>query len=490
MDTKIKHIVIAGGGTAGWMAASLLHHRWANKGIQITLVESPQIGIIGVGEGSTPTLKRFFDDLNIDENEWMGQCNASYKVSIEFVGWSPQSTVSSYSHPFISQIDTFAEQHFYLNCLTRRHGLDVTTQPDNFLLNGYLAKQKKKPIAAPTFPFDVQYGYHFDSALLGQFLAKRAVKLGVKHIQDNIDNVHVDETGNIEGLMLKQHGQVKADFFIDCTGFNALLMQKTLNVGFTSFSENLFNDCAIAIPTKALAPIPTQTKATAMSNGWAWQIPLTNRTGNGYVYSSAFINADAAETELRTHLNLLDSSVEAKHLKMKVGQIDKHWHHNCLAIGLSQGFIEPLEATALHLTQISIEMFMDEFEAGGFSNANQNTFNQTMHQRYQKVRDYVVAHYKLNTRNDTPYWQQNRDNMNLSTSLLQLLNVWFEKGDLVKEIHRQSLDSHFGAISWHCLLAGYGAFPKLADNQPGLGCKFKEFELENLFKGCALNFDN
>lgn len=492
MNRSIKKIVIAGGGTAGWMAASLLHERWAKKGIQITLVESPSIGIIGVGEGSTPTLKRFFEDLNIAESEWMPQCNATYKVNIEFAGWSPQSGIDKYSHPFISQVDTFSESHFYLNCLTRRHGLDVNTNPQVFLLNGWLARYNKNPLAAPTFPFDIQYGYHFDSALLGQYLAKRASKLGVEHIQANIADVNINLQGDIESLTLQDKGLLSADFFIDCTGFNALLMQKSLGVGFKAFASNLFNDSAIALPSDVLTPPPCQTKSTALSNGWAWQIPLTNRTGNGYVFSSAFIDSDTAETELRTHLNLLDADIEAKHLKMKVGQIDKHWFRNCLAIGLSQGFIEPLEATALHLSQITVEMFMDEFEteAGGFSDERQDTFNRNMHERYERVRDYIVAHYKLNTRSDSEYWLQNRRNMNLSESLLQLLSVWFEKGDLIQEIHRQGLESHFGVTSWHCLLAGYGAFPTLAANQPGIGCKFKEFELEQLFKGCLLNFSD
>lgn len=486
----IKRIVIAGGGTAGWMAASLMHHRWASKGIQICLVESPTIGIIGVGEGSTPTLKRFFSDLGIAESDWMPECNATYKVNIEFCGWSPQSGIDSYSHPFISQVDTFSEKHFYMNCLTRRHGLDVNTKPADFLLNGWLAEQRKSPIAPPNFPFEVEYGYHFDSGLLGNYLAKRAVKLGVEHEQAKIENINLNShSGDIDSLLLDNGQMLEADFFVDCTGFNSLLMQKALKIGFTPFASNLFNDAAVAMPTEAISPISPQTKSTALSSGWAWQIPLTHRTGNGYVYSSQYIDKDQAELELRTHLGLLDSDVEARHLKMNVGQIDKHWHQNCLAIGLSQGFIEPLEATALHLTQISIEMFMDNFESGQFSQQGQEQFNREMSNRYERIRDYIVAHYKLNTRNDSLYWKDNRENMKLSDSLLQLLTVWYEKGDLPQEIYRQGLQDHFGVTSWHCLLSGYGAFPRIAPNQPGIGDKYKEFDLESMFRGCLLNFD-
>ena len=200
--TNVKKIVIAGGGTAGWMAATLMQHYWSSKGIQVCLVESPSIGIIGVGEGSTPTLRRFFSDLNIPESEWMPVCNATHKVNIRFDNWSPQSGINSYAHPFTSQIDTFSESHFYLNCLTRRHGLDVNITPADFLLNGWLAKQNKHPATKPSFPFIVEYGYHFDSGLLGQFLCKRAVKLGVEHIQANISKVNVSASGNIESLLL------------------------------------------------------------------------------------------------------------------------------------------------------------------------------------------------------------------------------------------------------------------------------------------------
>jgi flavin-dependent dehydrogenase len=483
-----KTIVIAGGGTAGWMAASLMNHRWAKFGTHICLVESPSIGIIGVGEGSTPTLKRFFDDLHISEQEWMPECNATYKVNIEFAGWSPQSGIEAYSHPFLSQVDTFSEPHFFTNCLTRRHGVSVNTTPSDFFLNGWLAKHQHDPVAAPTFPFAVEYGYHFDSALLGQFLAKRASQLGVKHIQANIEHVELTKQGDISHLVLDNGEQVQGDFFVDCTGFDALLMQKHLKQGFTPFKDNLFNDAAIAIPSASLTDFSPQTKATALSTGWAWQIPLQHRTGNGYVYSSSFINKEDAEKELRQYLGMLDADVQARHLKMNVGQIEKHWHQNCLAIGLSQGFIEPLEATALHLTQISIEMFMDEFEDGRFSDQHQSRFNQVMAERYERVRDYIVAHYKLNTRQDSDYWRENRDNMKLSDSLLQLLTVWYERGDLRQEIYRQGLQMHFGVSSWHCLLAGYGAFPGLRPDDVTVADQFEEHKLAEMFKGCLLNF--
>lgn len=487
-EAERKQFVILGGGTAGWMTANLLAHRWADQPIDITLVESANIGIIGVGEGSTPTLRRFFNDLEIPEEEWMPACHATYKVSIRFDGWSPASGVASYSHPFISQLDTFSERPFWVNCRTRRLGLAVTTEPGAFLFNGWLADRGLAPQTPENFPFRIEYGYHFDSGLLGEFLKERAREKGVTHKLLDIKAASQWPDGRIKALVAEDGSLVEGDFFIDCSGFRSLLIEKTLNVPFESFDSNLFNDAAVAMPSEAIAEPPVETRSTALSAGWVWRIPLTHRTGNGYVYSSRYASADQAEHELREHLGLLDADVDARHLKMRVGQSREHWHKNCLALGLSQGFIEPLEATALHLVQTGAEIFMDHYEEGGFSDSKRDAYNVIARERFDRVRDYIVAHYKLNTRNDTEYWRDNRNNTALSESLLQLLDVWYRQGDLTAEIARQNLNSHFGATSWHCLLAGYGSFPPLAKEQPGEGDLFYANELEKLFAGSALNF--
>ncbi len=351
-------IIIAGGGTAGWMAANLMAHAWRDKPVTITLVESADIPTVGVGEGSTPTLKRFFSDLGIAEQDWMPACNATYKVNIRFRDWSPASGVKEYSHPFISQPDTFTERAFHVNCHTRRLSLDVNTTPDDFLLNGWLARAQRAPVAPENFPFRMEYGYHFDSALLGRYLTTHAKSLGVERITGNIEAITRHNNGDICGLQLDDGRLISGDFFIDCTGFRSLLLQQTLNVGFDSFSDNLFNDSAVVLPTPAADSLPVETVSTALSAGWAWSIPLTQRTGNGYVYSSAHISSDQAETELRQHLGLRDNDGDARFLSMRVGQVKEHWHRNCLALGLSQGFIEPLEATALHLVQLTTEFFI------------------------------------------------------------------------------------------------------------------------------------
>ncbi|MBN25194.1 MAG: tryptophan halogenase [Alteromonadaceae bacterium] len=487
------NIVILGGGTAGWMAANLFAHKWAdrlaNNELTVTLVESPDIGIVGVGEGSTPTLKRFFSMLGIADADWMRQCNATYKMNIAFKGFSPASGIDCYSHPFVSQIDTFTQRAFLVNARTRRLGLDTHTEPADFLLNGVLAKQNKGPQTPANFPFRMEYGYHFDSHLLGVFLQQHAISLGTEHIQANVDQVKQHENGDIAALCCKDGRELNGDLFVDCSGFSSVLMQKTLGVKFNRYQENLFNDSAVVVPTPIGKHIPVETTSTALSAGWCWKIPLTNRFGNGYVYSSDFISANHAERELKQHLQL-GEDIECRHLSMQVGSLAKQWQNNCLGIGLSAGFIEPLEATALHLAQISVEQFILEFEEGGFTNRLQGQYNTKMHHRTERTRDYIVAHYKLNTRNDSEYWRANRNNMHLSESLLQILDVWYKRGDLEAEINRQNLSSHFNAVSWNCLLSGYGAFPPLAAKQPGTGDLYKEQNIESFLQGCALNFSN
>ncbi len=483
-----KRIVILGGGTAGWMAANLFAKRWSPEQVAVTVVESPDIGIIGVGEGSTPFLERFFRLIEVDDSEWMPRCNATYKLAISFAGWSPASGVDRYSHPFLSQVDHFTEQAYVTNCRSRRLGLDVNTQPDDFFINSLLVEQRKGPQAPENFPFIVGYGYHFDAGLLGEFLGELAVSRGVTHVRTRIVDVEMAEDGHIAALLDEEGGRTEADMFVDCTGFASLLMQKSLGVKFESFKSNLFNDAAVVMPTPGVESPPPETVSHALSNGWCWKIPLTNRYGNGYVYSADFISPDEAETELREFLGMLDSDEPARHLQMKVGQLEKHWEKNCLALGLSQGFIEPLEATALLLVQQAIEMFIARYEKGDFTPEFRDDYNAKVHERFERVRDYIVAHYKLNTRDDTEYWKANRDNMELSASLRHILDVWYRRGDLTEEIRRQQIESHFTSLSWHCLLAGYGAFPPLANDQPGKGDLHKERDIGNFLRRCSLNF--
>jgi flavin-dependent dehydrogenase len=481
--------VILGGGTAGWMTACLLAQRWPQA--EVCVVESPEIGIIGVGEGSTPQLRAFFHTLGLAEADWMPRCNATYKNGIRFNGWSERPGFESYFHPFATEVDFHSLNGFTYNTRARRTGRDVWAHPDRFFLSAYLSQKKLGPIPAENFPFDVGYGYHFDAYLVGAMLRDHAATLGVQHLERHVANVEIDQAGQVTALTTKDGDAIAGDFFIDCSGFRGSIIQEALGERFISFKDNLFNDSAVVMPTPA-DPNGTNphTSATALSAGWAWEIPLTNRTGNGYVYASSYLDKDAAETELRAHLGLIDSEVSARHLTMKVGRVERSWIGNCLAVGLSQGFVEPLEATALHVVQATVEGFMAAVDAGGFSAAGREEFNQSIAARIEGIRDYIVCHYRLNQRTGTQYWRDNAENPNLSDTLKAVMTSWFRGEDLSGTIAQLNIGKYYGSLSWHCLLAGYGTFPddnKM--NMPSEDIKILNMnEIDDFIRRCGINF--
>ncbi len=480
-------IIVLGGGTAGWMAANLIAHRWG--GARVTLIESPEVGIIGVGEGSTPQLKAFFDTLGIAERDWMPRCNATYKNGIRFNGWSARSGYESYFHPFQTPLDSHTAPTFFYNTLARRTARDVWAHPDRFFLPTYLSQKRLGPIAAENFPFDIGYGYHFDAYLVGAFLRDHAKSLGVTHLERHIVAVARSENGDVSHLITADGENISGDFFIDSSGFKSTIAQEALAEPFISYANNLFNTAAVVMPTPA-DPTGTNahTSATALSAGWVWDIPLTNRTGNGYVYSSDFISADAAEIELRTHLGTLESATPARHLNIRVGRIARSWTHNCLAVGLAQGFIEPLEATALHIVQTSVEMFLEDYESG----AHRDVFNDKIAARYDGIRDYIVCHYKVNQRSDTPFWRANAANDILSESLKSILTAWYTAKDLSVEIAAQGIGRYYAPLSWHCLLGGYGTFPADA-KMSAPGADIQHFDLaktDAFIRRCGSNFSD
>jgi tryptophan 6-halogenase len=489
-DSRLR-FVIMGGGTAGWMAACLLAKNWPQH--NVTLVESPDVGIIGVGEGSTPQLRAFFEMLGMAEADWMPKCNATYKNGITFKGWSERAGFESYYHPFATDVDGHSLGAFTYNTRARRTGRDVWAHPDRFFLPALLSAKRLGPIAAENFPFDVGYGYHFDAYLVGAVLRDHAKVLGVEHLERHIATIDVGESGNVTQLVGSDGEAIAGDYFVDCSGFRGSIIQEALGERFLSFADILFNDSAVAMPTP---PDPSgtnpHTSATALSAGWAWDIPLTNRTGNGYVYSSSYIDKDAAETELRAHLGMLDSDVEARHLTMKVGRVERSWVGNCLAVGLSQGFIEPLEATALHIVQATVEGFIGAIEAGGFTPARRDDFNARIAARYEGIRDYIVCHYRVNRRTDTSYWRDNAANQNLSDNLKTVLTSWFRGQDLGATIAELDIAKYYASLSWHCLLAGYGTFPDDASIKPP-GDDIEHVDMaaiSDFLRRCAMNFQD
>ncbi|HYL72480.1 MAG TPA: tryptophan halogenase family protein [Candidatus Dormibacteraeota bacterium] len=486
----LRRIVIVGGGTAGWMTALTLARSLIERGVEITLLESPTVRIIGVGEGSTPWLRGFFDSLGIEEAEWMPACHATYKCGIAFEGWSTKPGFERYFHPFASMLDNLTMKQFVHNAEARVNGADLYAHPDRFFIAARLAAERRAPKAGDSFPFDIWHGYHFDAVLLGQFMHKKALERGVRYRVCHVTHATLDEHGAIAAVVTKEGESITADLFVDCSGFAGLLIDKALHTPYVSFASNLFNDAAVALPAPIEEAIPSETVSIAMQHGWAWRIPLTTRFGNGYVYSSQFCSADAAETELRRKLGLLQADVEARHLKMKIGRVTRHWNKNCLAVGLAQGFIEPLEATALLFIQQTAAQFVECLERGDLSEAAQERFNARVNEHFEGTRDYIVTHYKTNSRQDTEYWRANAANLNLSDALKQLYELWMAGRSIAPAVGQQRLGKGYPVFSWYAIMAGMGIFPERAALRAPTAqeARFSLEEIDNLLARSAANY--
>lgn len=472
------------------MAANMFQHHWGKVGTKIMLIESPAIGIVGVGEGSTPQLKAFFDEIGIGEDEWMPRCNATYKTGIEFLGWSDRPGFSSYFHPFPTDLDVHTAPQFFYNAAARRNGFDVSAHPDRFFLQARLAHHRLAPLPSANFPFLTSYGYHFDAHLVGAYLREIAVSRGVDHVDALIASIDLGEDGRVSALVAKDGRKFHADLFVDASGFRSVIIEGALGEPYRPFAENLFNDSAVVVQT----PTPSHgvdvcTRSIAMAAGWAWQIPLTNRVGNGYVYSSRYVDKEEAAAELRTLLALPGDS-EVRHLSMRVGRMERSWVANCLAVGLAQGFVEPLEATALHVVIATVQGFISEVEKSGSGAEAHEEFNTMISKRYEGIRDYLVCHFRTALRRDTQYWRDAASNDKLSDSLKGIMTAWFTGRDLVEEIASQGIAAYYPPISWHCMLAGYGNFP-LPERLRKLGLDRSSVDMDAIDRfitGCAMNF--
>lgn len=457
-----RHILIIGGGTAGWMAAMLFVHAWGKKhGVKVTLMESSAIGTIGVGEGSTPRMRRFFERIGVPEREWMPACNATYKCGISFPGWSTKPGFQTYYHPFFTPSDNSFIEWFYHNMVLRQaKNRDVHAHPDVFFVSRYLAANRRAPLSSAPDGYKTDYAYHFDAALIGQFLKERSMALGVRHMVDTVTAVNRAENGDIASVSTEAHGTVAADFFVDCSGFASLLIHRSLGVPFISYADYLFNDRAVALPTPADddGTLACETQSIAMKNGWAWKIPLTNRYGNGYVYSSRYCSAEEAEAELRNLTGIQDQAVEARHLKMRVGRVERSWERNCLTVGLAQGFIEPLEATALMTVQETLEWFIEQYEKDDFTDRGRDTLNEKLNRLFDGIRDYVYMHYKLNSRDDTQYWKDCRKTKLPSPVVEDILGTWDSGDNILAALNRNAQKLVYSHTSWFCILSGMGRF--------------------------------
>jgi tryptophan 6-halogenase len=480
-------VVILGGGSAGWITAALLAKEWG--GSRVTVIESPDIGIIGVGEGSTPQLKFLFDHLGIAEEDWMAACDATFKLGIRFTGWSERAGFESYFHPFPGPVDRHTEPGFTRNCMLARRGFDAPAHPDRWFLAARLAETGKGPHPADTFPFPPSYGYHFDAYKLGAFLRDWSVARGVTHLPRKVAEVARADSGDVAALVLDDGERVAGDIFVDCSGFRGVIAQQALGTPFVSYADALWADRAVVLPTAAPVSLKPQTESVALSAGWRFAIPLTTRTGNGYVYASRFIADDDAEAELRAAVGAAPD-VAARRLEMKVGRIERSWVRNCLAAGLAQGFVEPLEATALHIVITTALDFARAYAAGGFGPAHRDGFNARINARYDGIRDYIVAHYRMNQRGGE-YWRACAANQALPDSLKQMMTAWFTHADIAAANRAIYGDAPaYPAMSWHCLFAGYGTFPapeKLRP-PPAEAHPADAAEAERVIAACAENF--
>jgi hypothetical protein len=285
-------------------------------------------------------------------------------------------------------------------------------------------------------------------------------------IQDTITEVDINRHGDISHVQTENHGKIKADLFVDCSGFKGLLIRQAMGEELKSTKAYMFNDSAIAIPTPIKNPgeIMSETISRAMKYGWVWHIPLSNRMGNGYVYSSDYISKEDVETEFREYLGKDAEGAKALHLRWSPGRLENHWNNNCVAIGLSQGFLEPLEALMINVIQASIETFTDCFERGEFTDRYRGAFNRHANRFIDGILDYLQLHYKLNSRDDTAYWRDNRDNPNMSAQLARVLNSWDRNESIDRVLSENIKNEVYSPLSWHCMLAGMGRFP-----EPGKG---------------------
>lgn len=418
-----KKVVIVGGGTAGWMTAAYLKAAFQNN-VEITLVESAAVRTIGVGEATFSDIRHFFEFLGLAEEDWMPACNASYKLAVRFQDWRRPG--HHFYHPFeqLRSVDGFPLTDWWLHggrterfdteCFVMANICDAGRGPRH--LDGSLVDESFTRDNEPhgltmsehqgktQFP----YAYHFEAALLAKFLTAYATDRGVTRIVDDVVDVALDERGWISGLTTAEHGVLAGDLYIDCTGFRGLLLNKALEEPFISFQETLPNDSAVAlqVPTDMYRRgVNPYTTATAQDAGWIWNIPLYSRIGTGYVYASDYCTPEEAERTLREFVGPAAADAEANHIRMRIGRTRRSWVNNCIGIGLTSGFVEPLESTGIFFIHHAIEQLVKHFPATGWDGARRELYNSSVAHVIDGVREFLVVHYKAAGRTDTQYWR-------------------------------------------------------------------------------------
>lgn len=466
MSENVGHVVVVGGGTAGWLTAAMIashHNSHRPDGLKVTLVESSEIPTVGVGEGTWPTMKNTLQKIGIDERTFFECCHSTFKQGGKFIGWHTGNG-EAYYHPF-----TVPLAYERLDLAPYLSDLTHFASEANFQHHVCEAGLGPRSLTDPDFQGPCNYAYHLDAGKFAELLKNHSTKrLGVIHCVDTVSDVSIDRSGFIESISLEREGTLEGDLFVDCTGFSSRLLGRALGVPFQSMDDYLFNDRAIAIQApypEANSPIPSHTLATAQSAGWIWDIGLTHRRGTGYVFSSQFISEDGAEATLRQYLGDEGANLSARTIRFSSGHRERWWKANCVAVGMSAGFVEPLEATAIMLVELSARFISENLPSDRATMAiMEKRFNQAMSYRWQRIIDFLKLHYMLNERPE-PYWEAHRSPASIPESLKEDLLVWATRGPQTTDF--DSALELFPAASYQYVLYGMGFRPDFS-NQPWL----------------------
>ncbi len=453
LEHRINEVVIVGGGTAGWMAAAALSRFLNNGTTKLVLIESDEIGTIGVGEATIPPLRRFNDLLGIDESAFLRATQGTFKLGIEFVDWGALG--HRYFHPFgrFGQDIHGVEFHqLYLRERSRRRTPDISA----YCANAVAAKRGRfvRPAQGPQHPErDLNYAFHFDATLYARFLRQYAEANGVTRIEGNIVDVALSaERGFVASLTLADGRRIAGELFIDCSGFRGLLIEKALQTGYEDWSHWLPCDRALAVPSERSGPLLPYTRSTASTAGWQWRIPLQHRTGNGHVYSSGHMSDAEAEATLLANLDS-QPLAQPRKLAFTAGRRRRAWNRNVVALGLASGFVEPLESTSIHLIQQGIARLLALFPDKRFLPIESSEYNRFMQTDFEDVRDFIVLHYKLTERTDARFWNDCRA-IQVPDSLAARMELFLAKGRCL-----QAAEPVFGSTSWIAVMLGQKADP-------------------------------
>jgi tryptophan halogenase len=459
---EIKTIVIVGGGTAGWLTAGVIAARHLGRrqhGFTVTLVESPNVPTIGVGEGTWPTLRTTLKKMGVSETEFFRQCDASFKQGARFNRWTTGAVDDGYYHPLMLP-QQFGQVNLAPHWLAEE-GDDSfcdTVTPQGRICDAGLGP---KTIATPEYDGQANYAYHLDAGKFAHFLQRHCCEqLGVRHVLADVTEVHLDESGDIARLDTAQGESVSGDLFVDCTGFAALLIGGAMKVPFRSCADTLFCDTALAIQVpydQPDAPIASHTLSTAQSSGWIWDIGLPTRRGVGHVFSSSHIDVDAAEQELRAYLGDAGRDLPVRKLSIRGGHREQFWVRNCVAVGLAAGFLEPLEASAIVLIELSAKMIAEQMPAcREVMDVVARRYNETTRYRWGRIIDFLKLHYALTKRTDTDFWRDNARPETMPDRLRGLMELWrYQSPWLHEEFDRA--EEVFPSASYQYVLYGMGA---------------------------------